>query len=131
MPGGDKEAYAKIEPVLNKIAAKTDDGACVTYVGEGSAGHYVKMVHNGIEYGIMQVICEIYDIFRKIRGHEHGGNPRSVREMDRFRHQRLSGRNRRRLPGEAGRSDGSAAGRSHTRYSRAKGHRQMDGSVGP
>ena len=68
MPGGDKEAYAKIEPVLNKIAAKTDDGACVTYVGEGSAGHYVKMVHNGIEYGIMQVICEIYDIFRKSAG---------------------------------------------------------------
>ena len=68
MPGGDKEAYAKIEPVLNKIAAKTDDGACVTYVGEGSAGHYVKMVHNGIEYGIMQIICEIYDVFRKSAG---------------------------------------------------------------
>ncbi len=68
MPGGDKEAYAKIEAVLNKIAAKTDDGPCVTYVGEGSAGHYVKMVHNGIEYGIMQIICEIYDIFRKSAG---------------------------------------------------------------
>ena len=68
MPGGDKEAYAKIEPVLTKIAAKTDDGACVTYVGEGSAGHYVKMVHNGIEYGIMQIICEIYDVFRKSAG---------------------------------------------------------------
>jgi len=68
MPGGDREAYAKIEPVLNKIAAKTDDGACVTYVGEGSAGHYVKMVHNGIEYGIMQIICEIYDVFRKSAG---------------------------------------------------------------
>ena len=68
MPGGDKEAYAKIEPVLTKIAAKTDDGPCVTYVGEGSAGHYVKMVHNGIEYGIMQIICEIYDVFRKSAG---------------------------------------------------------------
>ncbi len=68
MPGGDKEAYAKIEAVLTKIAAKTDDGPCVTYVGEGSAGHYVKMVHNGIEYGIMQSICEFYDIFRKSAG---------------------------------------------------------------
>ena len=68
MPGGDKEAYRKLEPVLTKIAAKTDDGPCVTYVGAGSAGHYVKMVHNGIEYGIMQVICEVYDILRKSLG---------------------------------------------------------------
>ncbi len=68
MPGGDQEAYRKLEPVLTKIAAKTDDGPCVTYVGAGSAGHYVKMVHNGIEYGIMQVICEVYDILRKSLG---------------------------------------------------------------
>ena len=68
MPGGDKDAYRKLEPVLTKIAAKTDDGPCVTYVGAGSAGHYVKMVHNGIEYGIMQVICEVYDILRKSLG---------------------------------------------------------------
>jgi 6-phosphogluconate dehydrogenase len=68
MPGGDKEAYAKIEPILTKIAAKTEDGPCVTYVGAGSAGHYVKMVHNGIEYGIMQVICEVYDLLRKAGG---------------------------------------------------------------
>ena len=68
MPGGDKDAYGKLEPVLTKIAAKTDDGPCVTYVGAGSAGHYVKMVHNGIEYGIMQVICEVYDILRKSLG---------------------------------------------------------------
>ena len=68
MPGGDRDAYGKLEPVLTKIAAKTDDGPCVTYVGAGSAGHYVKMVHNGIEYGIMQVICEVYDILRKSLG---------------------------------------------------------------
>ena len=69
MPGGHRDAYDRIAPVLEKIAAKTkDDGACVTYCGETSAGHYVKMVHNGIEYGIMQVICEVYDILRKSGG---------------------------------------------------------------
>ncbi len=69
MPGGNYEAYERIAPVLEKIAAKTeDDGPCVTYCGRTSAGHYVKMVHNGIEYGIMQVICEVYDIMRKSCG---------------------------------------------------------------
>jgi 6-phosphogluconate dehydrogenase len=68
MPGGDKAAYEKVAPILERIAAKTEDGPCVTYVGRRSAGHYVKMVHNGIEYGIMQVICEIYDILRKSAG---------------------------------------------------------------
>ena len=69
MPGGDRDAYDRIAPVLEKIAAKTDgDGACVTYCGRHSAGHYVKMVHNGIEYGIMQLICEVYDILRSAAG---------------------------------------------------------------
>ena len=69
MPGGDRAAYERIAPVLEKIAAKTeDDGPCVTYCGRHSAGHYVKMVHNGIEYGIMQLICEIYDILRRGAG---------------------------------------------------------------
>ncbi len=68
MPGGHREGYDHIAPVLTKIAAQTDDGPCVTHVGEGSAGHYVKMVHNGIEYGIMQIICEIYDVLRKSAG---------------------------------------------------------------
>ena len=65
MPGGHEDAYQLIEPVVTKIAAQTEDGACCTYVGAGSAGHYVKMVHNGIEYGIMQILCEVYDILRK------------------------------------------------------------------
>ncbi len=69
MPGGNFEAYERIAPVLEKIAAKTDDdGACVTYCGRHAAGHYVKMVHNGIEYGIMQLICEVYDILRRASG---------------------------------------------------------------
>lgn len=65
MPGGTREAYGLVEEILIKIAAKTEDGPCCTYVGNGSAGHFVKMVHNGIEYSIMQAIAEIYDIMRK------------------------------------------------------------------
>ena len=73
MPGGNFEAYERIAPVLEKIAAKTDDdGACVTYCGRHAAGHYVKMVHNGIEYGIMQLICEVYDILRRASGMSTG-----------------------------------------------------------
>jgi len=64
MPGGQKTAYAAIEPIVTKIAAQVDDGACVTYIGPGSAGHYVKMVHNGIEYGDMQLIAEAYDLLK-------------------------------------------------------------------
>ena len=65
MPGGTKAAYKELEPILTKIAAQVDDGPCVTFVGPGGAGHYVKMVHNGIEYGDMQLIAEAYDIMKK------------------------------------------------------------------
>jgi len=68
MPGGSPEAYRALEPVLTRIAAQVDDGPCVTHVGAGGAGHYVKMVHNGIEYGDMQLIAEAYDILRRIGG---------------------------------------------------------------
>jgi 6-phosphogluconate dehydrogenase len=68
MPGGTKSAYAALEPVLTKIAAQVDDGPCVDYMGPGGAGHYVKMVHNGIEYGDMQLIAEAYDLLRNVGG---------------------------------------------------------------
>jgi 6-phosphogluconate dehydrogenase len=68
MPGGTKTAYANLEPILTKIAAQVDDGPCVTYIGPGGAGHYVKMVHNGIEYGDMQLIAEAYDLLKNIGG---------------------------------------------------------------
>ena len=64
MPGGTEFAYRELEPILTKIAAQVDDGPCVTYVGAGGAGHYVKMVHNGIEYGDMQLIAEAYDVLK-------------------------------------------------------------------
>jgi 6-phosphogluconate dehydrogenase len=66
MPGGHEESYRHLEPVLTKMAAQTSDGPCCTYLGPGGAGHYVKMVHNGIEYGIMQTICEAYDILKNV-----------------------------------------------------------------
>lgn len=65
MPGGQKHAYEMVAPILNEIAARADDGdACVTYVGPDGAGHYVKMVHNGIEYGDMQLIAEAYTLLK-------------------------------------------------------------------
>ena len=68
MPGGTRSAYQFLEPIFTKIAAKVDDGACVTYIGPGGAGHYVKMVHNGIEYGDMQLIAEAYDLLKNVAG---------------------------------------------------------------
>ena len=69
MPGGQKEAYDLVEPILKKIAAKAEDGeACVTYVGPNGEGHYVKMVHNGIEYGDMELIAESYNLMRNLLG---------------------------------------------------------------
>ncbi|MFU0782668.1 MAG: NADP-dependent phosphogluconate dehydrogenase [Thermoanaerobacterium thermosaccharolyticum] len=66
MPGGTKEAYDMVNELLLKIAAQTESGPCCTYVGNYSAGHFVKMVHNGIEYAIMQSISEVYDVMRKV-----------------------------------------------------------------
>jgi 6-phosphogluconate dehydrogenase len=71
MPGGTDSAYKELEPILLKIAAQVDDGPCVTYIGPGGAGHYVKMVHNGIEYGDMQLIAEAYDILKNALGLDH------------------------------------------------------------
>ncbi len=66
MPGGDPAAYEILRPILEAVAAKAPDGApCVAYMGTGSAGHYVKMAHNGIEYGVMQLMAEAYDLMRR------------------------------------------------------------------
>jgi 6-phosphogluconate dehydrogenase len=65
MPGGDTEAYEKVKPILEAVSAKVNGSACVAYLGKGAAGHYVKMVHNGIEYAIMQLISETYQLLHK------------------------------------------------------------------
>ena len=71
MPGGERSAYDELAPIVTKISAQVDDGACVTHVGTGSAGHFVKMVHNGIEYGDMQLIAECYDLMKNVIGMSH------------------------------------------------------------
>jgi 6-phosphogluconate dehydrogenase len=65
MPGGSEDAWSRIREVLEAIAAKTEAGPCVTHVGTDGAGHFVKMVHNGIEYGDMQLIAEVYDVLHR------------------------------------------------------------------
>ena len=66
MPGGQREAWEAVAPIFKAIAAKADDGQpCVDYMGPRGAGHYVKMVHNGIEYGDMQLIAEVYDLLHR------------------------------------------------------------------
>jgi len=64
MPGGDKEAYNVMKPIFEAIAAKVNGEPCVTYIGPGASGHFVKMVHNGIEYGLMQLIAEAYQVMK-------------------------------------------------------------------
>ena len=66
MPGGSSEAYGLVEPIFTKIAAQVDGMPCCSYIGDDGAGHYVKMVHNGIEYGDMQLICEAYALMTQV-----------------------------------------------------------------
>ena len=67
MPGGDREAYQRIAPIVTKMAAQVDGEPCCAFIGpEGCSGHYVKMVHNGIEYADMQLIAEAYDLFKSV-----------------------------------------------------------------
>jgi 6-phosphogluconate dehydrogenase len=68
MPGGTRSAYDAIEPLVRKMAAQVEDGPCVTYIGPGGAGHFVKTVHNGIEYGIEQILAEAYDLMKRCGG---------------------------------------------------------------
>lgn len=70
MPGGQKEAYELVEPIFHAISAKVDGEPCSTYIGPDGAGHYVKMVHNGIEYGDMQLIAEAYFMMKELLGME-------------------------------------------------------------
>jgi 6-phosphogluconate dehydrogenase len=68
MPGGKREFYDRVEATLQAVSAKVDGEPCVAYMGAGSSGHFVKMVHNGIEYGLMQIISEAYDYMKRVLG---------------------------------------------------------------
>jgi 6-phosphogluconate dehydrogenase len=73
MPGGPRDAYERVAPVLTKISAHVDGIPCCSWIGEGGAGHYVKMVHNGIEYADMQLIAEAYDLLKNAAGLDNAG----------------------------------------------------------
>lgn len=73
MPGGPEQAYGKVRPILEAAAAKVGTEPCITYLGPRGSGHYVKMVHNGIEYGIMELIAETYDLMKRCAGLDNDG----------------------------------------------------------
>ena len=84
MPGGAEEAWSSIEPIFSRIAAKAEDGTpCCAWVGKGGAGHFVKMVHNGIEYGDMQLIADAYAYLRHIGGKTNEEMSQNLRSMER------------------------------------------------
>ena len=127
MPGGNPAAWPHVKPIFQAIAAKVEDGTpCCDWVGEDGAGHYVKMVHNGIEYGDMQLICEAYDLLQRGLGltadelHEVFAEWNKG-ELDSYlieissRHLRQEGRGR------------PAARRQDSRHRRPEGHGQVDG----
>ena len=82
MPGGDEKAYEQIKPIWEAISAKVDGSPCVTYLGPDGAGHFVKMVHNGIEYGDMQLIAEIYDMMKRGLGYSAEKMEETFREWN-------------------------------------------------
>ena len=71
MPGGKREFYEQIGPIFEAVSAKVDGEPCVAYIGKGPAGHFVKMVHNGIEYAMMQILAEAYDLMSRFFGMNH------------------------------------------------------------
>ncbi len=83
MPGGNPDAWPHVKDIFQAIAAKVEDGTpCCDWVGEDGAGHYVKMVHNGIEYGDMQLICEAYQLLEEGLKLSRGRTRRRVRRME-------------------------------------------------
>lgn len=71
MPGGDKTAYEAVKPILEAVSAKVNGDPCVAYIGPGASGHFVKMVHNGIEYSMMQILAETYDLLKNGLGYDN------------------------------------------------------------
>ena len=103
MPGGSPEAWPHVKAMFEAISAKTEDGEpCVGWMGSGGAGHYVKMVHNGIEYGDMQLIAEIYDLLHRGAGISNQELGQNFRRLEQRRAAIVSDRNHRRDPGTSG-----------------------------
>ena len=126
MPGGSPAAWPLVKDIFQAICARTPDGApCCDWMGEDGAGHFVKMVHNGIEYGDMQLICEAYQLMKEGPGHEQRGDARGLRRMEQRRAGQLPDRNHARHPGLQGRRRRLRGGQD-PRHRRPEGHRQVD-----
>ncbi|HMO81011.1 MAG TPA: NADP-dependent phosphogluconate dehydrogenase [Pyrinomonadaceae bacterium] len=82
MPGGRREYYDRVAPIFEAVAAKVDGEPCLAYMGSGSAGHFVKMVHNGIEYAMMQILAEAYDMMRRVLRMSHASMGRTFAEWN-------------------------------------------------
>ena len=131
MPGGSAESYAKLGPMFEKIAAQVDGVPCCTHVGPDGAGHFVKMVHNGIEYADMQLIAEAYDLLRA----GLGATPAEIAEIFRRVEQRRAGvvphRDHRRRARAHRRGDRPAVRGHRAGPGRAEGHRPVDRAERP
>ena len=126
MPGGNPAAWPHVKEIFQSIAAKVEDGTpCCDWVGEDGAGHYVKMVHNGIEYGDMQLICEAYQLLKDGLGLTRRRARRGLRRVEQGRARQLPHRDHRRHLRQEGRGR-PAAGRQDPRHRRPEGHRQVD-----
>jgi 6-phosphogluconate dehydrogenase len=82
MIGGNEEVYSRVQPILEAVSAHVGDEPCAAHLGKGSAGHFVKMVHNGIEYGLMQLICETYDLMKRGLGMDHARMSETFSDWD-------------------------------------------------
>ncbi len=98
MPGGDPEAWPLVKDIFQSIAAKVDGEPCCQWVGQDGAGHFVKMVHNGIEYGDMQLICEAYALMEHALGMDCDRDAPGIQAMEQRRARFLPDRNHRRHP---------------------------------
>jgi 6-phosphogluconate dehydrogenase len=120
MPGGPAESYKSLGPLLEEISAHVDGVPCCTHIGPDGAGHFVKMVHNGIEYSDMQLIGEAYQLLKD----------RRVHRVEQGRSGQLPGGDHRRGAAPGRRQDRKTPRRRHPRRGGAKGHRPLDGEIG-
>ena len=131
MGGGPKPAWDRVAPILEAIAARFEAAPCAAWMGPDGAGHFVKTVHNGIEYADMQMIAEVYGILRDGLGLDPAGDRRRLRPLERGAAPVLPRRDHRhRLPRHRPRHR-PAARRRHPRPRRAEGHRPLDRDRGP
>ena len=132
MPGGSREMYERVRPILEAAAAHVNGEPCVTYLGPRSAGHYVKMVHNGIEYGLMELIVETYDLLKRGLGLTPA-ELAAIYALEPGGTQLLPGGNHRQDLYPPGRSHRQAPDRHDPGQGQAKRHRHVDllGCHGP